>query len=43
MLGTDVVIEGDFGESRGKLGIGRGTGFAVPEEGRDDDEILKGV
>lgn len=43
MLGTDVVIEGYFGESRSELCIGRGGGFAIAEEGRDDDEILGGV
>ena len=43
MLGTHIVIEGDFGESCGEICIGRGAGLAVPEERRDYDEVLKGV
>ena len=43
MLGTDIVIEGDFRERCGEFRIGRGAGLAVPEERRDYDEVLKGV
>ena len=43
MLGTDVVVEGDFGESCRELCVGRGRGLTVPEKRRDDDEILRGA
>lgn len=43
MLGTDIVMEGDFRERCGETCVGRGAGLAVPEEGRDYDEVLKGV
>ena len=43
MLGADIVIEGDFGESCRELCVGRGGGLAVAEERRDDDEVLRVV
>ena len=40
VLGADVVVERDFGEVfEGGVVGGRG-GFAVAEEGGDDDEVL---
>ena len=43
MLGADVVIEGDFGESCRELCVGRGCGLAVAEERWNDDEVLRVV
>ncbi len=43
VLGADVVIEGDFGESCRELCVGRGGGLAVAEECRDDYEVLRVV
>ena len=41
MLGTDIVIEGDFGESCEEICVGRRGGLAIAEERREDDEVLK--
>lgn len=43
VLGADVVVKGDFGESRDELCVGWGGGFTVAEERGDDDEILRDV
>ena len=41
VLGADIVVEGDFGESCGEVRVGRGGGLAVAEERGDYDEVLK--
>ena len=43
MLGADIVIEGNFGESCSELAVGGGGGLAVSEERRNYDQVLKRV
>lgn len=43
ILGTDIIVKGDFGKSCGELCIGRRGGLTVSEECWNDDEVLREV